>query len=290
MGFEDRDYSSQESWGASAANETQVTKWFVILAVTFFVMQLLTNSLVFFELFSLRVDQAYQGQIWRLVTFAIVNLPDDIVGFIFSLLIVWRFGTDLERMYSSKEIMYFYSVMIAFVGGAFAFWGLFIPLRMPLFGSFTVALGLMALFATHFPRMEVYILPLISIQLRWLVALYALFGAYPGLRVIQQGGGLAGVAVASPVLSILFAYLYRKYNWHLSRISSVFDLGAIRRSLRNRFARKRLKVFKPSTDVVDWESKVDALLAKIHEHGSESLTDDERAILVRASERMKNRS
>lgn len=37
------------------------------------------------------------------------------------------------------------------------------------------------------------------------------------------------------------------------------------------------------------DTKVDAILIKIHEQGSESLTEEERAILVKASERAKNR-
>ena len=40
---------------------------------------------------------------------------------------------------------------------------------------------------------------------------------------------------------------------------------------------------------VKLDAKVDAILAKIHEQGSESLTESERAVLAKASERYKNR-
>jgi membrane associated rhomboid family serine protease len=290
MGFEDRDYSQQESWSSTGPVETHVTKWFVILTVGAFILQALTNSSVMFELLSLKADAVLQGQVWRLFTFAICHSPPDIIGLVFSLLIIWRFGIDLERMYGSTEILCYYIAMIGFVGLSFVLWGFIVPLSAPIAGSFTVALGLLTLFATHFPRIEVYILPLITIQLRWLVALYAVFGLYPALMIIQQGGGLLGLAYASTVHSILFALAYRRYDWHLSAFTHYFRPGAVRRFLRSRFSRRQLRVYKPATEPMDLDSKVDALLAKIHEHGSESLTDEERAILMRASDRMKNRS
>jgi hypothetical protein len=270
--------------------DTHVTKWFVILTVAIFIMQALTNSNVMYELLSLKADAIWHGQVWRLFTFAFCHHIEDVIGMIFSLLIAWRFGTDLERMYGFQEMLVFYPAMIGFVGVIFSLWGLILPITMPISGSFTVALGLLTLFATHFPRMEVYILPLISIQLRWLVALYALFGLYPALRVLQNGGGLIGLAYASSVTSIAFALLYRKFDWHLAALISAFNLGAWQRAWRNRIGRRKLRVYKPSTEILDLDSKLDALLAKIHEQGSESLTDEERQILVRASERMKNRS
>jgi len=292
MGFEDRDYSqSDESWKSSGATDTPVTKWFVILTVVTFVIQLFTGSSVMYELLSLKSHAVLEGQVWRLFTFAICHNPVDILRLIVSMLIIWRFGTELERMYGSHELFMIYVSMIAFVGVSFSVWGLIFSLSSPLHGgSYSVALGLLALFATHFPRMEVCILPLISIQLRWLVALYALFGVYPALHIFQAGGGPIGFAYASEVLSIVFALAYRRFDWHLSAFIRNFDPSAWKRAWRNRMARGRLRVYKPSVEIPDLESKVDDLLAKIHEHGSESLTDEERAILVKASERIKNRS
>jgi hypothetical protein len=184
----------------------------------------------------------------------------------------------------------FYLAMTLFVGTAFTLWGLVVPLPMPLYGSFTGALGLMALFATHYPRMEVCILPMIVIQLRWLVALYALFGLFPALRVLQAGGGVIGLAYASSVLSIAFALLYRRFEWRLDAVAGQFSPATWRRAWRTRTARRTLRVFQPPSEAEDLEGKVDAILAKIHEQGSDSLTDAERAILTRASEKIKNRT
>ena len=295
MGFESRDYSQDESWKDTARHDTPVTKWIVILTIVLFVMQVLsisptTQTSALFELFSLKASNVLAGQVWRAVTFIFCHEPTEIIGLVFSLLILWRFGNELERMYGSRELALFYLAMTLFVGTAFTVWGLVVPLPLPLYGSFTGALGLMALFATHYPRMEVCILPMIVIQLRWLVALYALFGLFPALRVLQAGGGVIGLAYASSVLSIAFALLYRRFEWRLDAVVGQFSPATWRRAWRTRTARQTLRVFQPPSEAEDLEGKVDVILAKIHEQGSDSLTDAERAILTRASEKIKNRT
>lgn len=295
MGFESRDYSQDESWKDTGGHDTPVTKWIVILTIVLFVIQVLsisptTQTSALFELLSLKAGSVLTGQVWRLATFIFCHEPTEIIGLVFSLLILWRFGNELERMYGSRELAMFYLAMTLFVGTAFTLWGLVVPLPMPLYGSFTGALGLMALYATHYPRMEVCILPMIVIQLRWLVALYALFGLFPALRVLQAGGGVIGLAYASSVLSIAFALLYRRFDWRLDSIAGQFNPATWKRAWRIRSARRSLRVFQPLDESNDLDGKVDAILAKIHEQGSDSLTEAERAILTRASEKIKNRT
>lgn len=287
MGFEDREYS-QEEWKDSAPAGNPVTKWFVVLAVVLFLME--TISADVFELASLKAPQVFEGQVWRLVTFALCVHPTNIVTLVFGLLIIWRFGTDLERMYGSKEMFCYYLATALFISLCFTACQFAVNIPFPLEGLFAISLGLLALFATHYPRMEVYILPMISVQLRWLVAIYALFGLFPAFKIIQAGGGIMGIAFAAPVLGIPFALLYRRFNWHLSAVIGNVNPSAWLRSWRSRSARRHLRVYQPVADTGNLDTKVDAILAKIHEHGTESLTDTERAVLARASERYKNRS
>lgn len=292
MGFEDREYS-QEEWNATPTVDNPVSKWFVILTVVLFILQAFTVSAsapnsALFELASLKATETLHGQVWRLFTFVICHHPMDILGIVLSLLIVWKFGTELERMYGSTEMLFYVLGTALFVGLSFTAWGLAVPgLRM--FGSFTIALGLMALFATHFPRMEVCILPLITIQLRWLVAIYSLWGLYPALMGVQSGAGIYALSGACSVLSVAFALLYRRYNWHLAAVAGNVNPQAWGRAWRARQARSRLKVFSPTVESENLDSRVDEILAKIHEHGSESLTPAERAVLERASERQRIR-
>lgn len=295
MGFESRDYSQDESWRDTPSRDTPVTKWIVILTIVVFVMQALSVSpstprSALFEWLSLDASEALHGQVWRIVTFAFTNHPVDILGLVFSLLITWRFGTELERMYGSRELGLFYLAAVTFVGVVFSGFGLFLNLPVPLAGSYTGSLALLTLFATHYPRMEVCILPLIVIQLRWLVALAALFGLYPAIQMLQRGAGLVGLAYASYVGTIAFALLYRRFDWRLETVIDRLNPAAWGRALRTRSTRQKLKVFHPERDSENLEHQVDAILVKIHEQGSDSLTEAERAILTRASEKIKSRT
>lgn len=288
MGLEDREYL-QEDWKDSPPPaENPVTKWFVILSAVTFVMEQVSVDV--FQVLSLTAPKIVEGEVWRLVTFAFCEHPVNILGIVFGLLIIWKFGTDLERMYGSKELFFYYLGTTLFISVFFSVCQLFANLPMPLEGVFAISLSLLALFATHFPRVDVYILPLISVQLRWLVAIYSLFGLFPAFRAVQNGAGIAGFAYIAPVLGVPFALLYRRFNWHLSGIVGNVNPKAWMRAWRTRAARRNLRVYEPAPDTSNLDNKVDAILAKIHEHGTESLTEAERAVLARASERYKNRT
>ena len=96
------------------------------------------------------------------------------------------------------------------------------------------------------------------------------------------------VAYMSELWGIVFGFLYRQQKWQLSFLADLFDFSRLRRSLRRASASRNLQVFHPEV-TSNLDEQVDAILAKIHEHGSESLTDRERSILQRASDQAKNR-
>jgi membrane associated rhomboid family serine protease len=201
MGFEDRDYSQEESWSPGGMNETYVVKGYVVLAVALFILEAFTPASEITELFCLN-GAFWQGQVWRLVTYPFVHTPAQIITVVFGMLIVWRFGTDLERMYGSRETLLYFIAMTLTAGVPFAICGLATGSPFPLFGVNGIQLGLLCLYATHFPRVEVYVLPMISLQLRWVVAMDALFVLYPAMQLLQAGAGLGAFMFAAPVLTI----------------------------------------------------------------------------------------
>jgi len=297
MGYENRDYSQADEWQGPSRDDVPVTKWVVILSIIVFVLQALSISPTsrvspIFDFLVLKADSIRYGQIWRLISFAFCYYPTDILGLVFGLFITWRFGTDIERMYGSSESLLYLLTMTATVGTVFTVISLLSGSQgqFPLSGGSTISLGLLALFATHFPRMEVFFLPMISVQLRWLVAIFALFTVYPAIMAFQMGNGIGAMAHASPAVSILFAVLYRRWHWNLSLFAESFHPEAWRRAWRSQQARQKLKVFHPTPENDKLEAKLDAILVKIHEQGSESLTAAERAILTQASERIKKRN
>jgi len=293
MGFEDRDYSQAESWNSAPSQEENFTKRLIFLMIAVFVFQLFSitpsspNSVVF-EWISLDAGDVLHGQVWRLLTYAISFDPDRLLALIFGLYTIWQVGKILERMYGSHELLLFNIAVALFVGVVFTAWRLVVPLELAMDGSGVLSLAMLALLAANFPRMQVNVI-IVTIELRWLVALFALLDLHPALNALGRGHGVSSLAYVSNLLGIVFAVAYHRFHWHFSALTSGFNLTAWRRAWRNRRARQHLKVYQPSNDMADLDNKVDAILAKITDQGSESLTEAERDLLKRASERYKNR-
>ncbi len=327
MGSSNRDYmrddfddnSSGPAWGY----DTPTTKWLIIVTVVAFFLQFFTShdnavveprrqnvasvghlthavihpvaamgigiqSSYIDDWFALDAVKVQSGQVWRLITYVFCHNRDNPFGLAFNMIALWFLGAALERMYGSRELLWFYLATAAFCGVVFAAIGVKVFLPFPLIGANPCILSLLTLYATHFPRQEILFCWVIPIQIRILLIVYVAIDIYMIMEAFSGQSGWAKVAYSAELWAVAFGYVYRRMNWHLSGFSQWFDIGRAKRAWRQAQSSRKLKVFQPEP-VVDLDEQVDALLAKIHEHGSESLTDRERAILQKASDRAKNR-
>jgi len=228
------------------------------------------------------------GQVWRLVTYFFCHDRGYPFGLVFNMIGLWYLGSSLERMYGSRELLWFYLASGVVCGLIFTAFGLKMFLPAPMIGAGPCVMALLTLYATHFPRQEILFCWVIPIQIRVLLFIYIALDLY---RILQASKGEAAwmtVAYLSELWGIGFGYCYRRFNWHLTRIAEIFDLSRLQRKLRRASTARTLKVFHPEP-TSNLDEQVDAILAKIHEQGSESLTERERSILQTASERAKNR-
>jgi membrane associated rhomboid family serine protease len=226
------------------------------------------------------------GQVWRLVTYAFCH--QDPFSLVFDMLLLWFLGRRLERMYGSREFLLYYLGSSFAAGTLFAAIGLTAILPTPLCGAAPAIMAIFALYALHFPREEILVFFLVPVQIFILVIIYIGVDIYSVLRAVQGEIGWEMAAhTAAHLCGAVFAFLYKHYDWHLSGIWQ--RITGIRTAWKRATARRRLKVYTPAPEVDQLDGKLDAILAKIHEQGSESLTDSERAVLARASERYKKR-
>ena len=327
MGIEDRDYirnsSSSYSGGGS---EAPVCRGLIIATVVVFVMQLvlaqdpsqasiehvqqqyrqhfpmmtdeqigeMTSNLpresVIQNWLELETPKVLYGQIWRLVTCAFCHDRDDVWHILLNMVFLWMWGKTLEGMYGSKEFLYFY--LAAAVAASLAFMGLELVTgtRHQMLGASGAVFATMMLYAIHYPRDRIYIFFILPIEVRWLVFLYAVFDLHPVLKQLSGDGSQDGVAHAAHVGGLAFGFLYWKFQWHIT--SYVTGLDRLRFWIKRRIgAQRHLKVVRADDDDLptNLDDRVDELLAKIHEHGESSLTEDERRILQIASERLRSR-
>lgn len=327
MGSSNRDYmqdgyeTRQRSWG----DDVPTTKWLVIITVVVFVLQLILTHEVDLpgpdgpivlqadgliktvgrhvvepvqrrrfvsetsyieEWFNLDAQKVLHGQIWRLVTYAFCN--SNPIGLVFNMLILWCFGSVLERMYGSRELLWFYLASAAVCGLVFTAFGMRLYLPAAFMGSGSCVMAVFCLYATHFPYQQILVFWVFPMQIRVALMIYIFLDLWTIVSAYKGRTGWETVAYTSEIWGIAFAYLYRRFNWRLSEFGDLLDFRRLQRSFRRASTARTLKVFHPEPPT-NLEEQVDAILAKIHEHGSESLTERERAILQKASEQAKNR-
>lgn len=263
--FERRLHRARQFWLESTPREPVVQQWF--------------------ELDPQRT--LFHGQVWRLLTYAFCHDYHSPWHILMNMWVLWMFGPALERMYGSREFLWFYLVAavvaaLAFVGLAFAF-----GQYAAAIGASGAVLAVFTLFAWHFPRHTILVFFVIPVEIRWLLLFYLIFDLHPVLQQIGGGGRSDGVAHSAHLGGMAFGFLYAKYHLRLSRFTADLRLPQFRTRWRQRQQARTIRIYQPPPENLD--EQVDRILQKIHDHGEPSLTDDERALLKQASQRYKRK-
>ncbi|RPI88817.1 MAG: rhomboid family intramembrane serine protease [Planctomycetaceae bacterium] len=310
MGLYDRDYYRKEprtsaSWGGDGT----VCRKIVLVTAAIFILQVLTlgrravfSPVADWLLFD--VESCFQhGQLWRLVSYAFVHSEDDLWHIVGNMLCLWFFGPDIESIYGSWEFLRFYLTAAAIA--ALCQVGLSLALNedAKLIGASGAVMAVMMLFAINFPRRKVYVMGVIPVEIRWLIALYVAFDAYPVWQRLAGFGGGGNVAHAAHLGGLLYGLLYWKFDLRHNlwgRLGSLFSWTGLKRSIRQqRTVRSgNIRPYRPeeydepplADSPSEFNARVDTVLAKISREGESSLTVTERELLAEAARRYKRRS
>ena len=247
--------------------------------------QIVTSAL------DLSPDSVLHGQVWRLLTYAFCHDVNSILHIVFNMLFLVWFGAMLERMYGTREFLLFYLAAAVVSGLAFLALALVLGDPTPAVGASGAVMAIMALYAVHFPRDEIFLFGLIRIQIRFFVLFYLVFDLFPVLTALSGNGQTDGVAHAAHLGGLAFGFLYHYFGLRLDRGWDVFK-GLRAPRMRMRKPPESVRLYEPSTAEFtprseNLETKVDAILAKIQAHGEASLTDQERETLRMASQQYK---
>jgi membrane associated rhomboid family serine protease len=223
-----------------------------------------------------------QGQLWRLLTCAFCHSREAIWHIVFNMLFLYWFGTRLETMYGSREFLLFYLAAavcssLAYVG--LAFWT---GSNTPAIGASGGVLGVMMLYVIFYPFETMLLFWCIPVPLWALLSLYVVYDLHPVLLALAGDRMHTGVAHAGHLGGLAFGFLY----WKLGlRLEAPLERGNRPRVLPMRKTacptEEPMILAHPKRD--DLNEQVDELLQKISEQGADSLTEQERAILTRAS-------
>ncbi len=291
MGFENRDYyrDSSSDWSRGFGANSSL-RWLIGVTIVVFIGQNI-QSLAVTESLALLTDKVIPGgQVWRLVTYAFCHATNDPLHLVFNLLVLWWFGRALEERLGTREFVSFYLTAALFA--AVCYLGLqTVVLKQPslMLGASGAVMAVMAVYAMWYPRQQVMFMMLFPIEIRWLIAAYAVFDTIPIWAALRGQEIHTGVAHAAHLGGLLFGFLYQFFEF---RLSNWLNWRGVSVWWRDRRRRQSMRLYTPEphqAESPNLDGQVDDILRKIHEQGESSLTDRERKLLNEASRRYRER-
>ena len=251
-----------------------MTPWVLRLIVANVVMYLFTASNPYLQaLLSFRPMYVLVRP-WTPVTYMFVH--GGIAHIVFNMLALYFFGPQVERRLGPAHFLSLY--LLSGLGGAALS---FVTPETSIVGASAAVFGVVLAFARFWPNLKIYFYGIIPIEARYFVLLTFLYELVMGTRKVSDG-----IAHYAHLGGYIAAFLY---------------LHFIERTSAKAQFRKRLDTAlygapaesRPSTP--EWGlirreglhplnlEELDRIERKIAEHGSASLTPDERAFLHRLS-------
>ncbi len=221
-----------------------------------------------------------QGQIWRLLTSAFCHDRYGLWHIVFNMVILCWFGQRLERMYGSTEFLLFYLVAAVCASLAYVALAYYSGSRLPAIGASGAIMAVMMLYVIFYPYEQFLLFWFFPMPLWALLGIYMLYDLHPVLLALAGDQVFTGVAHAGHLGGLAFGFLYWRFGWRLEPI-----LDRVAPAMAGTKARSfRKPVILPSAPR-DHEltERVNEVLKKISEQGKDSLTDEEREILIRAA-------
>ncbi len=208
--------------------------------------------------------------------------PGGVLNILIKGLILWQFGSDLERLWGTGSFLKFFATGLA--GGALLSFGvslIFLPdIRVAGFDAGLTAM--LIAFAIIWPDRPVYFFGIFPITMKWLVLIFLAILFLSGsvnTMILHSGGALGGA------LSLLYyARSGRIYSGYLMKSSAPGQESGLVAWIRKKMKKRRLeKKQSVINERISMKEQVDALLEKISKEGMNSLTRKERQFLDKAS-------
>src|SRR5262245_20096486 len=134
---------------------TTAVRTLIILNVALFVVELIVAGAgsegalgTFFEWFALTPAAVFTKLfVWQLVTYMFLHSPQEIFHILFNMLILWMFGSDVERTWGARRFTRYY--LITGIGGGLAHCLFWQPMTI---GASGAVFGVIIAYAMLFPR------------------------------------------------------------------------------------------------------------------------------------------
>ncbi|MCR5156598.1 MAG: hypothetical protein K6C96_07940 [Butyrivibrio sp.] len=225
-------YNLERKFGKYAI--PNLTRNILILYVAGFILQLAGRVLPFnlASYLTLDVYQILHGQVWRLVTWVLIPPVALSIWIIITLYLYYFIGTTMERTIGTfKYNVFIFGGALFMIIAAFVTYGVHAimlkgngPLlaaysgyMAPIFSTYYIQMAVFLTFAISYPDMQLLLMFIIPVKVKWLGIVYAAFLAFDAIYtgLIQ---GVYGVlfAILSQFINLFLFYLSTGRANHLN--------------------------------------------------------------------------
>lgn len=216
---------------------------------------------------------------WTAATHILVNPPS--IWLVLTTYLLWRFGEDVERFFGRRAFVRLVVCLVLLGPVVLSVLGLIADVRRSWAGFGQLELGVFLAFAALYPRAQISII-ILTLEV-WILA--AVFVGVSTLADVAGRDWVSLVLLWSHVGMAVGWVRFEQGRWTLPALSSLRRKLAAPSSRGS--ARKSGRVPKSKVDddtLAGLSHDVDAILDKISRDGMQSLSEDERRALDKASE------
>jgi membrane associated rhomboid family serine protease len=276
----------QRNYTFGGGGLTEGIKTLLIANVVMFILTY-TNTRIFYSATELLGIVPYDTwrhlRVWQVFTYLFLHGGLFHLGM--NMLVLWMFGSDLERSWGRSYFLKYYFITGI---GAGMLTVLFQPMStIPVIGASGAIYGILLAYGLMYPEREVYIYFLFPLKVKYFVFI---IGAIAFFSSIGPGTG-DNIAHITHLGGMLIGYYYLKRGGkgrgRSQNSGNPFEQAftAIKRFLGMDKYRMRVDT-RQSIHRRQYQAEVDALLEKISRYGYASLTDEEKERLLEASSKL----
>ncbi len=251
----------------------RTVKWLIGITVGVFLVQ------VFYAASTGRSLSLYLGVVpgavverlwvWQVFTYMFLHSPRHLFHIIMNMLLLYWFGTELERLYGRRRFLTLYLGGGIAGGLAYAATQYLARTALPAIGASAAVMAVMVVYAIHFPNRIILLFFLIPMPVKWFVVMVI------GIDLVYSLTTYAdGIAHTAHLGGALFGYVFWRFGPALERF-----LDGLEDRRRERQVRRRARD----------QERLDEILAKISREGFDSLSRREREFLKSQSAERRGR-
>jgi len=231
---------------------------------------------LFFPLLGLVPQYVWtKAMLWQPITYMFLH-----AGFwhmALNMLVLWMFGSELEREWGGAAFLRFFIITGA---GAGLVTVLFTASSsIPVVGASGAIYGVLLAYGLAYPNREVYLYFMFPVKVKYFVGFLAVMAF---IASIQQG--TSSVSNITHLSGMLIAWVYLKSGWGRNWLGLAQQVKVLSTAYRQRQTARQEEAD------LDMRDQVDAILDKINLSGYSSLTEEEQKTLFRAAVKYSKKS